>query len=110
MNYLLTNEQREIQKLARDFFRKELAPVVAEYDRKGEFPIEVYKKASEAGIHCIELPAALGGAGMDQVSCAVVNEEITKVDAGFGCALGANSLGVKPILMAGTDEQKKVCG
>lgn len=107
MNYLLTDEQRDIQAMARDFAEKELRPVVAECDRKGEFPIEVYKKAVEVGLTCVRIPTHLGGPGLSAVTEAIIGEQMGIVDTGFGCAMGASGLGLKPIMLGGTEAQQK---
>ena len=107
MAYQIREEEMELVKLARTFAEKELKPVVAECDRKGEMPMDVYEKAFEIGFHLMEIPKEYGGLGLDYQTMYAVWEEIAKVDSGFATSLGANSLALKPILIAGNDEQKK---
>lgn len=107
MGYQLSEEGKELVKLAKDFAEKELAPVVAECDRKGELPMDVYAKAFEIGFHIMEIPKEYGGLGLDYHTIYAVQEEIAKVDAGFATGLGATSLALKPVLIAGSPEQKQ---
>ena len=64
MGYQLNEEGKELVRLARSFAEKELAPVVAECDRKGELPMDVYAKALEIGFHIMEIPKEYGGLGL----------------------------------------------
>ncbi|MCI8478153.1 MAG: acyl-CoA dehydrogenase [Oscillospiraceae bacterium] len=107
MNYHLTAEQTDLQLMTREFAEKELIPIAAEYDRKGEFPMEAFKKAVTMGLTCLDLPEEWGGAGVDLFTTAVIREELSRGDAGFSSAVGACGLGFKPINFAGTEEQKK---
>ncbi|QGU96585.1 acyl-CoA dehydrogenase [Clostridium bovifaecis] len=108
MGYILNEEQRELQTMVREFVTNEVKPYVAEYDKTGELPIELYKKAFEMGLHCLEIPEEFGGGGVDYMAAAAIYEEIGKVDAGFATGLCAISLALKPVLIAGTAEQKKM--
>ena len=81
--------------MCREFAEKELKPIAAEYDRKGEFPMHVYKKIVDMGIHCMEIPEEYGGPGLDYITVAIMREELAKGDAGFNVTLGANNLGFK---------------
>ena len=107
-NYLLmTEEQRELVTTLRGILKKELEPTVAEYDEKGEYPMHVHKILCDAGFNAIAIPEQYGGLGLDQVTCALLNEEMGKVDAGFGCSFSFASGGIKTVLLAGTEEQKQ---
>jgi butyryl-CoA dehydrogenase len=108
MNYFVTQEQKELQQMIREFANNELAPVVLECDHKGEMPVEVYNKAFEMGLHAMELPEEYGGSGLDTLTTAIIQEELAKVDAGFAISIAAIGLALKPVLIAGTDEQKKL--
>jgi alkylation response protein AidB-like acyl-CoA dehydrogenase len=104
----LTSEHKLIQQAARDFAHKELAPVAAEYDESGEFPIETIKKMGAIGLMGIEVPEEYGGAGMDTLSYVLALEEICKVDAAHGTIMSVNnSLYCYAIHRFGTDDQKK---
>src|SRR5580658_1863064 len=86
----LTPERLEIQKLARQFARKELLPVAALFDEKEEFPKETYRKLVETGLHAVGFPEAYGGAG-DLLALALVAEELARADAGFILSVLASS-------------------
>ena len=105
--HILTSEQQDLQAFARDFATKEVAPVVAECDRKGEFPLEVFHKFCDVGFNTMFLPEAYGGQGLGAMDMVVVYEEFAKVDAGFICSASTGEFGIEPILVAGTEEQKK---
>lgn len=105
-NIILTEEQRDLQMMVRDFVRKEIIPNCAEWDRKSEFPMDVFKKYVEMGLTTLTLPEELGGAGMGTKEAVIVAEEIGYGDAGFAVSAGACSLGTIPIMLGGTDKQK----
>jgi len=108
MGYLLNEEQRGLVAMAHDFCEKELKPFAAQWDREGIFPLETYKKAMEIGYHCLEIPEEFGGSGIDYITVAAVMEEFAKYDLGFATTLMGTTLSLKPVLMHGTPEQKKM--
>lgn len=110
MNKLLTPEQLEIQEMVRDFTQNEVTPISAEYDKKGELPMEVYQKAFDMGLHLADYPTEYGGSGLDALTYSLVVEELSRGDAGFAIGVSATSLAYKPVLIAGNDEQKKAVG
>jgi alkylation response protein AidB-like acyl-CoA dehydrogenase len=104
----LSNEHKMIRDAARDFAQKEIAPIAAEFDESGEFPMQTVKKMGELGFMGIEVPEAYGGAEMDTLSYVLALEEICKVDAAHGVVMSVNnSLYCHGILRFGTEEQKK---
>ncbi len=106
MGYILNEEQQEMVALAKEFAEKTLKPVVAECDKTGEPPMDVYQQAMEIGFHILEVPEEYGGLGMNYQAIYAVFEELAKVDAGFATGLMASSLALKPVLIGGSDEQK----
>ena len=107
LEFGLTQDQKDIQQLARAFARRELTwDKLKGFDDRGEFPMALYKKAAEIGMTTLIIPEEYGGAGMNQLTCAIAMEELAYGDAGFSISVGANSLAVDPILMFGTKEQK----
>jgi acyl-CoA dehydrogenase len=107
LDFALTEEQNALIQTARDFTRKEIVPKAGHYDESGEFPRDLLKRAWETGLMNIEVPEAYGGLGGSCVDHCLVQEEV-----GFGClgintTMAANNLGAMPIIIAGTDEQKK---
>lgn len=107
MNFELTPEQLAVQKMAREYAEKEIAPVASEYDEKEEMPVELIRKAVAQGFATINFPEEYGGAGMDEVTVCLVTEELGRACAGIATSIGANSLAGLPILLAGSEEQKK---
>jgi alkylation response protein AidB-like acyl-CoA dehydrogenase len=107
VDFELTAEQREVQTLARDFARAEIEPHAAEWDRKHEFPRELYAKLAELGLMGSCVPEEYGGAGTDFLSYILVLEELSRGDAGVGVTVAVHtSAATLPILAFGTDEQK----
>ncbi len=105
--FALTSEQLAIQKMAREFAEKEIIPVAAEYDEQEKFPFPVMQKMWETGLLNYTVPEELGGAGLDTLTSAIVTEELGRGCAGVMTAAATNSLAFYPILLAGTEEQKK---
>ena len=108
MHFSLTEDQQMIRDAAREFAQNEIAPVAAEFDRRGEFPAETIKAAAELGFMGIEIPEEYGGSGLDPISYALVMEEISAADAAHGTIVSVNnSLFGVPLLEFGTEEQKQ---
>ena len=106
--FALSDEQKMIRQAARDFATKEIAPVAAEFDETGEFPLKTIKKMGEMGFMGIEMPEEYGGAGMDTLAYVLALEEICKVDAAHGTIMSVNnSLFCNGILKFGTEAQKQ---
>jgi len=104
----LTDEQRMLEQTVREFAQAEVKPLARHLDETGEFPRETFRKAAELGLTGVALPEEYGGAGFDQVSYAIVIEEISRVCASTGVILSVqNSLYCDPIFRYGTEEQKK---
>jgi butyryl-CoA dehydrogenase len=108
MDIELTEEQRQVRDMCRDFAAKELAPHARRWDEQHEFPREAVKKLGELGLLGIAVPPEWGGAGMDAVSYALAMEEISRGCAGTGVIMSVNnSLYCDPVLKFGTEEQKR---
>jgi acyl-CoA dehydrogenase len=108
IGFELTEEQRNMQEMAHEFAEKEMRPVAPEYDEKEEFPWPVLKKAYDVGLLTYALPEEYGGAGVvSHVTDCIVQEEMFWGCAGMGTSIGAIMLGALPILLAGTEDQKK---
>jgi len=108
MNFELNEEQKAIQKLARDFAQGELRPRAAEFDRSAEFIWDVIPKLAEVGFLGISIPEKYNGQGMDMLSAALVMEEIAKECGSTALTLAShNGLGTKHILFFGSEAQKQ---
>jgi butyryl-CoA dehydrogenase len=107
MDIQLTDEQRQVRDLCREFAEQELRPNARRWDAEHVFPREAVKKLGEMGLMGVAVPPEWGGAGMDNVSYALAMEEISRGCAGTGVIMSVNnSLYCDPILKYGTDEQK----
>jgi len=107
MNYLLTEEQVMIRDLARQIAEEKIRPVAAEYDESGEFPWPIVKVFAESDLCGIYLPEEYGGTGGGVTELAIATEELSKACGGIALAFAATALGAYPILLYGTEEQKK---
>ncbi|MGN0483889.1 MAG: acyl-CoA dehydrogenase family protein [Lachnospiraceae bacterium] len=107
---LMTEDQRDMVNLVKDFLMKEYLPLVPEYDRKGEYPMEIHRKLGELGLFAMDVPEEYGGLGLDAVSVCLIREAMGYVDPGFASSFAASTFGIKPVLLAGTEEQKKEYG
>jgi len=107
MRFDLTDDQREIQSLAREFAQAEIEPNASEWDRAHGFPRELFGKLAELGFMGVCIPEEFGGAGADFLSYVLVLEELSRADAGVGVTVAVHTSAVTlPILGFGTDEQR----
>lgn len=103
-----TEEHEDIRQLAREFAEKTLAPAAAEIDRSGKIPQEIIATMAEMGFLGMKIPEKYGGAGLDTRSYVVSMEEIARKCAVASVYVTAtSSLGIAPLLLAGTEEQKR---
>ena len=108
MDFDLTPEQKMIRDTVREFAEAEIAPHAAEWDRTEHFPIEVFRKMGELGFLGLPIPEEYGGAGADMISYCLAVEEIGRACGGTGLSYEAHvSLACTPILLYGTEEQKR---
>ncbi|XP_020775522.1 medium-chain specific acyl-CoA dehydrogenase, mitochondrial [Boleophthalmus pectinirostris] len=106
-SFELSDQQKEFQELARKFAREEIVPAAAEYDRTGEYPFPVIKKAWELGLVNGHIPEEYGGMGLSIFDTCLITEELAYGCTGIQTAIEANSLGQMPVILAGTDAQKR---
>jgi alkylation response protein AidB-like acyl-CoA dehydrogenase len=107
VDFSLSDDQREIQALAREFAEAEIEPHAAEWDREHRFPRELFAKLAELGLMGTCIPEDLGGAGADFVSYILVLEELSRADAGVGVTVAVHTSAVTlPLLAFGTEEQR----
>ena len=102
-----TEEQHALVQTARDFTKNEIIPVAAKYDETGEFPRDILDHAWTTGLLNIEVPEQYGGLGGSCLDHCLILEELAYGCLGFETSLAANMLGAMPLLIAGTQEQKK---
>ncbi|MDD3236246.1 MAG: acyl-CoA dehydrogenase family protein, partial [Candidatus Cloacimonetes bacterium] len=107
MNYFLTEDQLEMQELAKRIAVEKMKPLSEHYDAEGIFPWDIVEIMRQSDLFAILIPEEYGGISGNVVDLAVVTEELCAVDAGIALAFGATGLGMYPILIAGNEEQKK---
>jgi len=107
MDFSLSDEQLELKELTHQFAKNEMRPVAGEYDEKNECPMGVMKKAFEIGFLTSGIPVEYGGTGFSNLDNAVVCEELGWGCAGMFTSMMANTLALTPIVLYGSDEQKK---
>ena len=107
MDFSLNREQELIRKMITAFTENEVKPIAAEIDRTHEFPAENIQKMFKLGIMGMTVPKEYGGAGADQVSAAIVTEELAKACASTSDIVAGHTLCCVPILEHGTEEQKR---
>ena len=108
MNFNLSEQELEVQKLARNFAQNEIAPIIGKYDESGEFPMEIAKKLGEIGFLGIIFPEEYGGSGFTTTEYAIIIEEISKIDPSMGLTIAAhNGLCTNHIYSFANDDLKK---
>ncbi|MGM7702030.1 acyl-CoA dehydrogenase family protein [Pseudalkalibacillus sp. Hm43] len=108
MNFDLTDEQKMIWKMIREFAEEEVAPGAEQRDKEKRFPIEIYKKLGDLGLMGLPFSEEYGGGGADAVSFAIVVEELSRACGSAGITYSAHiSLGGAPLDLFGTEEQKQ---
>jgi alkylation response protein AidB-like acyl-CoA dehydrogenase len=107
MDFELSDEQKDVQKAAREFAQGEFDPDLAlELDQKGKFPESIWKKAAQLGFIGIHYSEEFGGQGLGFFENLLVIEAFCRVDSGIGSALSSVDLGSEVILKFGSHEQK----
>jgi alkylation response protein AidB-like acyl-CoA dehydrogenase len=107
MDYFLTEDQKHIQALARRIAEEKIVPIRAELDEKEEFPWSIMKVCADTGLFGVSVPLEYGGMGGGCFENCVVVEELSKACLGVSVSYAASMLGAYPILIGGSDEQKK---
>lgn len=107
VNFELSDEQKMLQETAHSFAENEIRTVAEEHDRDSKFPMEVIKKAWEIGLMNTSIPEEYGGGGLDLLSGAIIEEELSWGCSGIATSIFANGLASAPIEIGGSDEIKK---
>ena len=107
MDYLLTDEQKMIQELARKIAEEKIKPVAAKYDQSGEFPWDIMKILAEADLFAIFVPQEYGGTGGGILDLCIATEELSAACGGIAVCYAASALGTFPIILFGNEEQRK---
>ena len=107
MDYFLTEEQAMIRDLARQIAEEKIVPVRRELDEKEEFPWEIMKVIAQSDLFGLFIPEEYGGLGKGSLELCIAVEELSRACLGVSTTYAANALGAYPILLFGSDEQKK---
>jgi len=106
VSFALTDEQKALRDLAREFAEKEIRPKEAEYDERMQHPADVIAKAHEVGLMNLHVPEEHGGLGLSAFDGMLVGEELNRGCSGMGTSILANGLGAGPVILFGSEEQK----
>ena len=107
MNYFLTEDQQMIKELAAKIAKEKIEPVAAHHDETGEFPWEIVKVLAQADLFRVFVPEEYDGLGGGILEMCIVVEELSKACGGIALAYAASGLGTIPIILFGSEEQKK---
>src|SRR5918992_4924665 len=107
VSFALTDEQKALRGLAREFAEKEIRPKAAEYDEHQTHPADVIEQAHELGLMNVHVPQEYGGLGLSTFDGILIGEEFSWGCSGMAVSLTANTLGAGPVFLAGSDEQKR---
>src|ERR1043166_1632328 len=107
ISFALSDEQKALRERAREFAEKEIRPKAAEYDEHSTHPADVIAKAHEIGLMNVHLPEEYGGPGLPGFAGMLIGAELSWGCAGIAVSDVANPLGAAPVMIAGTDEQKR---
>ena len=107
ISFALSDEQRALRELAREFAEKEIRPVAADYDERSQHPADVVAKAHEVGLMNPHIPEEYGGPGLSAFEQILIGEELAWGCSGVATSIVANILGSLPVLLAGSEEQRR---
>lgn len=107
LNFELSDDQKQIQEMIRKFSREKVLPQAPQLDQSGEFPSDLVKGLHELGVLNCFIPEKYGGPGLGSIEGVILGEEVAYACSGVATATLGTSLGQAPVLLAGSDEQKK---
>lgn len=107
MDFNYSTEQKEIRDMAMKFAKNEIIPVAQQYDEEAKYPMDLFKKAWEVGLINTCIPPEYGGAGFSNVDAVLISEVMAYGCMGINTSFMANDLALLPIVIGGSDEQKK---
>lgn len=107
VGFSLSSEQLSLQKLAHEFAEREIAPVACHHDRTAEFPWPIFNAAHEVGLINLSVPEEYGGPGLSVLDECLINEELSWGCPGISGVLGMNGVAALPLILAGTEQQKR---
>lgn len=107
MNFDLTPEQKELKQTIHDFAQAEIAPRAEELDRKGEFPVDLFQRVGEMGVHAIPFPEEIGGMGLGVFEAVLALEEIARADQSLAVSVMVSMATGLTVSRFGTEEQRR---
>lgn len=107
MDFKLSEEQEQYRQLARDFAANEIAPHAHQYDESGEFPIVLIKQAFEIGLMNLNVPESFGGLALNPFDSCLITEELAVACPAIALSMTANNLALAPIILQGSEAQRK---
>jgi acyl-CoA dehydrogenase len=107
MDFRFTDEQQALVDATRRFVKDRIIPIAAQCDEESKFPVDVFKEAWELGFVAPVIPEAYGGAGLNELDHVLMTEEMAYGCTGIQTSVTANTLAATPLILAGSDEQKK---
>jgi alkylation response protein AidB-like acyl-CoA dehydrogenase len=107
MDFSLSDEQKALQTTVHDFAENEIRPIAIELDEKGEFSWDVVRKAAKLELTCSGVPEEYGGPGLNMLDNVIIIEELGWGCVGIASAIALNQIAILPVMLAGTEEQKK---
>jgi len=107
ISFELTAEQKSLRELAHDFAEKEIRPRAAQYDEYSTHPADVIARAHDVGLMNLHIPEEYGGLGLSVFDGILAGEELAWGCSGITVSIIANTLGAAPVILAGTEEQKR---
>jgi acyl-CoA dehydrogenase len=107
ISFALSDEQQALRDLAHEFAEREIRPKAAEYDEHSVHPVDLIAKAHEVGLMNVHVPQEYGGLGLPSFEGMIISEELSWGCAGIAVSIVCNTLGAGPVLVAGSDEQKR---
>jgi alkylation response protein AidB-like acyl-CoA dehydrogenase len=107
VNFELTDEQKELQQVAHEFAERELRPIAPECDARSQFADGLLERAARAGLSSYAIPEEYGGGGVNALTASLIAEELSWGCAGLAGSISATMFPVRPLLKAGTQEQRE---
>ena len=107
MDYFLNEDELEIKELTRKIAEEKIKPVRAKYDEEDSFPWEIVEVFRQTDLFAILVPEEYGGISGKVVDIALVTEELSRICGGIGLSLGGSGLGMYPVMISGSEEQKQ---
>jgi len=107
MDFSLSDEQKALQKTVHEFAANEIRPVALELDERAEFSWDIVRKAAKLGLTCSGVPEEYGGPGLGILDNTIIAEELGWGCVGVAACIALNGVAILPLLVAGSDEQKR---